>query len=119
MSTLPRAVILRTAVIATAVSAAAVLGAPGNASADVRPGTYTSITKLNSGAVILQRVGRVHDGQLVLIGRYPIHRTAKGGYVDLFPGHRVVMNSDGHGGYSGPAYWGGAVIGKFVLRPRR
>ncbi|GAB4585667.1 hypothetical protein [Nocardia sp. IFM 10818] len=30
---------------------------------------------------------------------------ADGGYLDLFPGHRVVLISDGHGGYEGPAYF--------------
>ena len=113
-----RPVLTRTAIIATAASAVAVLGVPGVASADVKPGAYTSTT-WSSGAVLLQRQGRVEGGDLVLIGRYPIHRTAKGGYVDFFPGHRVFMNSDGHGGYSGPAYLGGAVVGRFTLTPRR
>ena len=29
------------------------------------------------------------------------------------------MYPDGHGGYRGPAYLGGAVIGSFTLTPRR
>ncbi|ALG84918.1 hypothetical protein [Gordonia phthalatica] len=118
MSITIRPAVFRTAVLATAVSAVAVLGAPGIASADVKSGNYTSTT-WSSGAVLLQRPGRVEGGDLVLIGRYPIHRTARGGYVDFFPGHRVFMNSDGHGGYSGPAYLGGAVVGRFTLTPRR
>ena len=57
--------------------------------------------------------------ELVLIGRYRIHPTRDGGYVDFFPGHRVFMNSDGRGGYQGPAFLGGAEVGRFTLTPRR
>lgn len=55
----------------------------------------------------------------MLIGRYRIHPTRTGGYVDFFPGHRVFMNRDGHGGYRGPAYLGGTVVGSFTLTPHR
>lgn len=118
MSAHVRPVITRTAAVLAAVSAAAVLVAPGQASADVRAGTYTSTT-WSGRTILLQRTAHVQGGDLVLIGRYPIHRTAKGGYVDFFPGHRVFMNSDGHGGYRGPAYLGGSVVGSFTLTPRR
>ncbi|MBO0852177.1 MAG: hypothetical protein J2P18_00235 [Nocardia sp.] len=110
--------IIRTAAIGTAVGAATFFGAVGQASADVQPGAYTSTT-LSSGIVLLQRGARVEGGDLVLIGRYPIHSTPGGGYVDLFPGHRVVLISDGHGGYNGPAYFDGAVIGAIALTPQR
>lgn len=110
--------IARTAAIAAAVGAAAVLGTAGQAAADVAPGTYTSTT-LSGGIVLLQREAHVQGHDLVLIGRYPIHPTPTGGYVDLFPGHRVILNSDGHGGYTGPAYFGGTVVGSISLTPRR
>ncbi|EGD53342.1 hypothetical protein SCNU_19602 [Gordonia neofelifaecis NRRL B-59395] len=109
---------IRTAAIAVAVGAATVFGVAGQASADVKPGTYTSTT-LSGGVVLLQRTAHVQGHDLVLIGRYPIHSTRNGGYVDLFPGHRVILNSDGHGGYTGPAYFGGAVIGSISLTPQR
>lgn len=118
MHTRARQAIIRTAAITAAVGAAAVFGVAGQASADVTPGTYTSTT-LSGGVVLLQRQAHVQGHDLVLIGRYPIHSTAKGGYVDLFPGHRVFLNRDGHGGYSGPAYFGGTVIGSITLTPRR
>lgn len=108
----------RGAVVAAAVSAAALVGVAGPASADVAPGAYTSTTS-TSGIVLLQRNGQVQGQDLVLIGRYPIHPTPTGGYVDFFPGHRVFMNSDGHGGYVGPAYLGGLVVGTFTLTPHR
>ncbi|NLE82391.1 MAG: hypothetical protein GX610_23010 [Rhodococcus sp.] len=101
-----------------AVGTAALIGAAGQASAEVVPGTYTSTTS-SSGIVLLERQGQVQGQELVLIGRYPIHPTPTGGYVDFFPGHRVFMNSDGHGGYSGPAFLGGVVIGEFTLTPYR
>ncbi|WP_018179110.1 hypothetical protein [Jongsikchunia kroppenstedtii] len=111
-------VIARTAAIAIAIGGAALFGAAGHASADIPPGTYTSTT-LAGGVVLLQRDAHVDGNQLVLIGRYPIHPTPTGGYVDLFPGHRVILNSDGHGGYTGPAYFGGTVIGSISLLPHR
>ncbi|QDQ98319.1 hypothetical protein [Tomitella fengzijianii] len=111
-----RAVIARTAAIGAAVGAVALFGAVGQASAEVAPGTYTSTT-LSSGLILLQRDAHVEGNELVLIGRYPIHPTPTGGYVDVFPGHRIVMNSDGHGGYSGPAYLGSLVIGSITLTP--
>ena len=92
------------------------LGGVGQASADVAPGTYTSTT-LAGGLVLLQRDAHVEGGDLVLIGRYPIHPTPSGGYADVFPGHQVVMTSDGHGGYAGPAYFGGVLIGSILLTP--
>ncbi|WP_309234823.1 hypothetical protein [Nocardia sp. XZ_19_385] len=92
-------------------------GGVGQAVADVEPGAYTSTT-LSGGIVLLQRDARVEGGDLVLIGRYPIHSTPAGGYVDLFPGHRVELISDGRGGYAGPAYFGGVVIGSITLTPR-
>lgn len=110
--------IIRTAAIGVAVGAATLFGAAGQAFADVEPGTYTSTT-LSSGVVLLQRDARVEGGDLVLIGRYPIHPTPEGGYVDIFPGHRVVLISDGHGGYAGPAYFGDVVIGSITLTPQR
>lgn len=109
---------IRGVIIAVAVSAAALVGTAGQASADVAPGTYTSTTS-SSGIVLLQRDGQVQGQDLVLIGRYPIHPTPTGGYVDFFPGHRVFMNSDGHGGYEGPAYLFGVLIGSFNLTPHR
>ncbi len=118
MSIRTRPAIIRTAAIAVAVGAATLFGAAGQAFADVVPGDYTSTT-WSSGIVLLQRDGRVEGGDLVLIGRYPIHPTPDGGYVDLFPGHRVVLTSDGHGGYQGPAYLGGVVVGSITLTPRR
>ncbi|WP_308426509.1 hypothetical protein [Nocardia camponoti] len=99
------------------VGAAVFLGGVGQAAADVEPGNYTSTT-LSAGVVLLQRDARVEGGELVLIGRYPIHPTPTGGYIDLFPGHRVVLNSDGNGGYSGPAYFGDVEIGGITLTPR-
>ena len=118
MPTRIRRNVLRTASVAVAVTTAAVLAPVGQASADVKSGNYVSTT-WSGGTVLLRRDGRVENGQLVLIGRYPIHKTRNGGYVDFFPGHRVFMNPDGHGGYRGPAYLGGAVIGSFTLTPRR
>ena len=91
---------------------------PGDASAAVASGSYTSTT-WSSGVVLLQRPARIEGGDLVLIGRYPIHPTARGGYVDLFPGHRVILDRDGHGGYAGPAYLNGVRIGSITLTPRR
>lgn len=107
---------------ALAVSAATVLtlcAPPGGAAAapGVKPGAYTSTT-ISGGVVLLQREGRVVGDDLVLIGRYRIHPTRHGGYVDFFPGHRVYMNPDGRGGYRGPAYLGGALVGTFTLKPR-
>ncbi|MDG3010500.1 hypothetical protein G4X40_10110 [Rhodococcus sp. D2-41] len=107
----------RSAVVVAAGAAALLVGA-GQASADVAPGSYTSTTTTSSGIVLLQRTGSVQGQDLVLIGRYPIHPTPTGGYVDFFPGHRVVMNSDGHGGYTGPAYLGGVVVGSITLTPQ-
>ena len=116
MFTRARTAITRTAVVVAAACAVALFGAVGPASAEVAPGAYTSTT-LSAGSVLLQRVGHVEGGDLVLIGRYPIHPTPTGGYVDFFPGHRVFMNSDGHGGYSGPAFLGPFVVGEFTLTP--
>lgn len=93
------------------------IGAGGIASADVTPGPYTSIT-VSAGSVLLARDARVEGQDLVLIGRYVIHPTATGGYVDLFPGHRVFLNADGEGGYTGPAFLGPFQVGEFVLAPR-
>ena len=113
-----RSTVVRTAVIAAGVSVASLLGTAGSASADVLPGTYTSTT-WSGGTVLLQRNGYVQGHDLVLIGRYPIHPRRGGGYyVDFFPGHRVFMNSDGHGGYRGPAFLGGVQVGTFTLTPR-
>ncbi len=117
MSTRTRAAVVRTAAVAAAAGATMVFGAAAQASAEVAPGTYTSTTTLSTGSVVLQRVGHVEGQDLVLIGRYPIHPTPTGGYVDFFPGHRVVFNSDGHGGYSGAAYLGGIVVGTGTLTP--
>ena len=100
-----------------AFGAAAFIGAAGVASADVAPGPYTSIT-VSAGSVLLERDARVEGQELVLIGRYPIQPTSTGGYVDLFPGHRGFLNSDGHGGYTGPAFLGPFRIGEIVLAPR-
>ncbi|GEM29207.1 hypothetical protein NN3_02140 [Nocardia neocaledoniensis NBRC 108232] len=108
---------IRTAAIAVAVGSAVLFGAAGQAVAEVEPGPYTSTT-WSGGVVLLQRDARVEGGELVLIGRYPIHSTPDGGYVDIFPGHRVVMHSDGRGGYSGPAFFGGVEIGAITLTPR-
>ncbi|MFQ6229293.1 hypothetical protein [Nocardia sp. NPDC002869] len=118
MSIRARTAIVRAAAIAMAVGAGTFFGTVGQAFADVEPGAYTSTT-WSSGIVLLQRGGRVEGGDLVLIGRYPIHSTPDGGYVDLFPGHRVVLISDGHGGYEGPAYLGGVLIGAITLTPQR
>lgn len=93
-----------------------IAGAPA-ANAAVRPGTYTSTT-LSAGSVLLAREGRVEGDELVLIGRYKIHPTETGGYVDFFPGHRVYMNDDGNGGYEGAAFLGPFAIGSFTLTPR-
>lgn len=112
---MPISSVFRGAVV-VAIGAAALVGAVGQASADVAPGTYTSTTS-SAGVVLLQRTGQVQGQDLVLIGRYPIHPTPTGGYVDFFPGHRVFMNSDGHGGYTGPAYLGGVLVGSFTLTP--
>ncbi|MFC4128318.1 hypothetical protein [Nocardia rhizosphaerae] len=117
MSMRARPMTVRIAAVAAAVSAATLVGATGRAVAEVEPGTYTSTT-WSSGIVLLQRDARVEGGELVLIGRYPIHPTPDGGYVDLFPGHRVVMTSDGRGGYEGPAFFGGVVIGSITLTPK-
>lgn len=113
-----RPTIVRISAIAVAVGFAAVFGTVGQASAAVAPGTYTSTT-WSSGMVLLERDGRVEGQELVLIGRYPIHPTPTGGYVDFFPGHRVILNSDGRGGYSGPAFLGGVEIGSITLTPHR
>lgn len=112
-----RPAVVRTAAITALIGAGTLFGAAGHASADVEPGTYTSTT-WSSGIVLLQRDAQVEGHDLVLLGRYPIHPTADGGYVDLFPGHRVVLNSDGHGGYRGPAYLGGMRIGAITLTPQ-
>lgn len=109
--------VIRTGSLIAAISAVTLLGAAGQASADVAPGPYTSTT-MAAGSVLLERGGQVDGGDLVLIGRYPIHPTADGGYIDFFPGHRVFLNSDGHGGYTGPAFLGGFEVGTFVLTPR-
>ncbi|MFF2083396.1 hypothetical protein ACFVVM_06450 [Nocardia sp. NPDC058176] len=109
---------MRTAVVAVAVGGATLCGTSGHAFADVEPGAYTSTT-WSSGIVLLQRDARVEGGELVLIGRYPIQPTPDGGYLDLFPGHRVILNSDGHGGYEGPAFFGDVVIGAITLTPQR
>lgn len=100
-----------------AVSAGTIVAAAPAASAEVRPGTYTSTT-LSAGSVLLAREGRVEGDELVLIGRYKIHPTETGGYVDFFPGHRVYMDDDGQGGYQGAAFLGPFVIGSFTLTPR-
>lgn len=118
MSIHARPAIVRTAAIVGAVGAATLFGTVGQAFADVEPGAYTSTT-WSSGIVLLQRDARVEGGDLVLIGRYPIHSTPDGDYVDLFPGHRVVLISDGHGGYKGPASLGGVVVGAITLTPQR
>lgn len=112
-----RSSIARIASVTVAVGAATLLVAPGQAAADVAPGSYTSTT-LSGGVVLLQRNAHVSGNDLVLIGRYRIHPTSKGGYVDLFPGHRVFLNRDGHGGYRGPAYLAGTRIGSITLTPR-
>ncbi|GAB04382.1 hypothetical protein GII30_11000 [Gordonia amarae] len=113
-----RSILVRTAAIAAGAGVAALLTVAAPASADVPPGTYTSTT-LSGGTVLLQRNGYVQGHDLVLIGRYPIHPRRGGGYyVDFFPGHRVFMNSDGHGGYRGPAFLGGVQVGTFTLTPR-
>lgn len=106
-----------TILVTAAASAAALVGTAGIASAAVAPGTYTSTT-LSSGSVLLQRTGHVDGGDLVLIGRYSIHPTPTGGYIDFFPGHRVFLNSDGNGGYSGPAFLAGIEVGTFELTPQ-
>lgn len=109
--------LFRLASIATALGATAVVAAAGPASADVAPGRYTSTT-LSAGSVLLERAGHVEGHELVLIGRYLIHPTPTGGYVDFFPGHRVFLNSDGQGGYAGPAFLGPFEIGAISLTPR-
>lgn len=118
MSTRVRQHILRTTSVAAALATAVVLAPVGQAAADVKSGNYVSTTWAG-GTILLQRDGRVENGQLVLIGSYPIHKTRTGGYVDFFPGHRVIMNSDGRGGYRGPAFLGGVEVGTFTLTPRR
>lgn len=118
MSLRARPAIVRTAAVAVVAGVGTLFGTVGPAFADVEPGDYTSTT-WSAGIVLLQRDARVEGGELVLIGRYPIHSTPDGGYVDLFPGHRVVLISDGHGGYAGPAYFGGVEIGAITLTPRR
>ncbi len=117
MTTSFRPAVVRTVAVAAAVSAAALVAVPGQAAADVKSGAYTSTTWAGN-TVLLKRVGHVEHGQLVLIGHYPIHNVGNGGYVDFFPGHRVFMNSDGHGGYRGPAFLGGVQVGTFTLTPR-
>ena len=109
--------VIRLAITGAALGAITLTGQPGQASASVASGTYTSTTWVGN-TIVLQREGRVVGNDLVLIGHYPIHSTATGGYVDFFPGHRVFMNRDGHGGYKGPAYLGGAMVGTFTLTPR-
>lgn len=111
-------VVLRTAAFAMAFAGSVVLGTTPSASASIKPGAYTSDT-VTSGVVLLSRPARVEGKDLVLIGRYRIHPTATGGYVDLLPGHRVFLNRDRRGGYSGPAYLNGALIGSIELTPRR
>ncbi|MEV0432396.1 hypothetical protein [Nocardia sp. NPDC050413] len=118
MSIRVRPMMVRTVVLGAAMGAATFFGSSGQAFADVEPGVYTSTT-WSAGLVLLQRDGRVEGGELILIGRYPIHPTPDGGYVDLFPGHRVFLISDGHGGYGGPAYLGGVEVGSITLTPRR
>lgn len=118
MTSHPSSAIVRTTAITFAVGAATLFGVVGHASADVAPGKYTSITS-SAGVVLLQRDAHVQGHELVLIGRYPIHPTRNGGYVDVMPGHRIVMNSNGHGGYTGPAYFGNTVIGSITLKPHR
>lgn len=108
---------IRSLGVVAAVGAAAFVGFPAVASAEVAPGPYTSVT-VSAGSVLLSRDARVEGQELVLIGRYPIHPTPTGGWVDLFPGHRVFMNADGHGGYTGPAFLGPFNIGEIVLTPR-
>lgn len=110
--------IARTVAVAVTVSSAALLGVAGEANAEVKSGNYVSTT-WSSGIVLLQRNAQVRGGDLVLIGRYKIHPTRTGGYVDVMPGHRIILNRDGHGGYKGPAYFNGAVIGSITLTPRR
>lgn len=117
MSARTRQHVLRTLAVAVAAATATVLSPTGEAAAAVRPGLYTSTT-WSAGIILLQREGRVQNGELVLIGRYRIHPTRNGGYVDFFPGHRVIMNSDGRGGYEGPAFLGGLEVGRFTLTPR-
>lgn len=119
MFTRLRSAVTRTAAITAAAGAVILFGGIGQASADVTPGTYTSTTLSSTGQILLQRDGRVVGDDLVLIGRYRIHPTPAGGYVDFFPGHRVFMKSDGHGGYRGPAFLGGVVVGTFTLTPHR
>lgn len=109
--------VIRSASVVMSVGLAALFGAAGHASADVASGPYTSTT-LSAGSVLLEREGHVEGRELVLIGRYPIHPTPTGGYVDFFPGHRVFLNSDGQGGYVGPAFLGSFEIGAIALTPR-
>ena len=99
------------------IGAGTLIAGAGTASADVAPGTYTSNT-ISAGSVLLSRDARVEGNELVLIGRYEIHPTPTGGYVDLFPGHRVYLNDDGHGGYTGPAFLGPFEIGSISLTPK-
>lgn len=108
---------IRSLGMVVAVGVAAFVGFPAAASAEVAPGPYTSVT-VSAGSVLLSRDARVEGRELVLIGRYPIHSTPTGGWVDLFPGHRVFLNADGHGGYTGPAFLGPFHIGEIVLTPR-
>lgn len=108
---------IRTNGAVAAIGISALVGFPAVASADVVPGPYTSVT-VSAGSVLLSRDARVEGQELVLIGRYPIHPTPTGGWVDLFPGHRVFLNSDGRGGYTGPAFLGPFHIGEIVLTPR-
>lgn len=119
MSAQPIPAIVRVAALAvSAASALTLMAPPGEAAAAVRPGVYTSTTT-SGGIVLLQREGRVVGNELVLIGRYRIHSTPSGGYVDFFPGHRAYMRADGRGGYRGPAFLGGGIVGEFILTPRR
>ena len=102
--------------VVPAVSAMVLAGSSAVADSRVAPGLYTSDT-LSAGSVLLSREARVEGQELVLIGRYWIHTTETGGYVDLFPGHRAYLNGDGVGGYSGPAFLGPFHVGEFVLTP--
>ncbi|WP_333618409.1 hypothetical protein [Dietzia sp.] len=106
-----------TVFVVAGLGAGAMIASAGVASADVAPGLYTSST-ISAGSVLLARDARVEGNELVLIGRYEIHPTPTGGYVDLFPGHRVFLNADGNGGYSGPAFLGPFEIGSISLTPK-
>lgn len=108
----------RRGAVVGALGFSVIFGAGGVAAAEVAPGPYTSTT-VSAGSVLLSRDARVEGREFVLIGRYPIHPTETGGYVDLFAGHRVFLDADGRGGYTGPAFLGPIRIGEIVLTPRR